>query len=76
MYIYLINDFLRSYALEYNVNFKSHFFTINLITQLCRKTTIHKAQQLVGHRDIRSTARYNRYKLTKKDKLVYLGQAF
>jgi hypothetical protein len=39
MWVGLINKYLKPYANKHNFSIKSHFFRINLITQLLRKTS-------------------------------------
>jgi hypothetical protein len=76
MLIRIINKYLKPYANKHNVIIKSHLFIINLITQLLKKTSINNAQQMVGHVNIRSTVRYNKYKINKKHELSILNYAF
>lgn len=48
-------------------NIKSHSFRINLITHLLKVTSVHKVAEIIGHDDIRSTMKYQRYALSKDE---------
>lgn len=48
-------------------NIKSHSFRINLISSLLRITTVQNVADIVGHDDIRSTLKYQRYALEKAE---------
>ncbi|MFT6689446.1 MAG: integrase/recombinase XerD [Saprospiraceae bacterium] len=48
-------------------NIKSHSFRINLITNLLKVTSVHKVAEIIGHDDIRSTMKYQRYALSKDE---------
>ena len=48
-------------------NIKSHSFRINLITSLLKVTSVHKVAEIIGHDDIRSTMKYQRYALSKDE---------
>jgi len=68
-----INQLLKPFSLKYKINLKSHSFRIGLVTNLFQKnvpsTTV---QEILGHKDLASTLRYNRYKSTKSEKLEAL----
>lgn len=48
-------------------NIKLHSFRINLITNLLKVTSVHKVAEIIGHDDIRSTMKYQRYALSKDE---------
>lgn len=67
--IRLINRDLKSTCklakLPFNV--KSHSFRINLITNLLKVILVHKVAEIIGHDNIRSTMKYQRYVLSKDE---------
>ena len=65
--IRMINDDLKKTCEFANLpfNIKSHSFRINLITNLLKVTSVHKVAEIIGHDDIRSTMKYQRYALSK-----------
>jgi site-specific recombinase XerD len=46
-------------------NIKSHSFRVSVISKLLQVTTVQNVASIVGHRDIRSTMCYDRYRLSK-----------
>lgn len=72
----LINKYLTPFSKEKNLILTSHSFRINFITSILKKNKIQDAQQIVGHRDIRSTVAYNRYKLSSAEQYKNLEDAF
>lgn len=71
-----VNKKLKPYAAEFNLNLTSHSFRAGFITQLLHKVPVHKVQQLAGHKDVRSTIRYNRHNLTAQEKINILDESF
>lgn len=67
--IWMINDDLKKTCEFANLpfNIKSHSFRINLITNLLKVTSVHKVAEIIGHDDIRSTMKYQRYALSKDE---------
>jgi len=67
--IRMINNDLKTTCklakLPYNI--KSHSFRINIITNLLKVTSVHKVAEVIGHEDIRSTMKYQRYALSKDE---------
>lgn len=67
--IRLINRDLRSTCnlngISYNV--KSHSFRIHVISSLLKLTSVQHVADIIGHNDIRSTLKYSRYSLSKKE---------
>ena len=47
-------------------NIKSHSFRINVISNLLKHTTVQNVADIIGHNDIRSTLKYSRYSMSKK----------
>jgi len=48
-------------------NIKSHSFRINLISNLLKITSVQNVADIIGHDDIRSTLKYQRYALDKEE---------
>jgi integrase len=48
-------------------NIKSHSFRINLISSLLKITSVQHVADIIGHDDIRSTLKYQRYALEKEE---------
>ena len=67
--IRMINNDLKSTCelAKLPFNIKSHSFRINLITNLLKVTSVHKVAEIIGHDDIRSTMKYQRYALSKDE---------
>jgi transposase InsO family protein len=61
--IRLVNKDLlaTSKTLNNPLNVKSHSFRVGLITALLKKTSLIKTAQIVGHKSVLSTEKYNRY---------------
>ena len=64
----MCNKFLNPYWQKYKLNLKSHSFRIHFVTQALKHSTTQQAQKLVGHKDIRTTLKYNRHLMAKTDK--------
>lgn len=47
-------------------NIKSHSFRIHVISSLLKITSVQNAVDIIGHNDIRSTLKYSRYSMSKK----------
>ena len=67
--IRLINNDLKNTCqlndIRYNI--KSHSFRIYVISSLLTKTSVHNVADIIGHNDVRSTLKYARYALSKKE---------
>lgn len=48
-------------------NIKSHSFRIYVIASLLRVTSVQNVADVIGHNDIRSTMKYSRYALNKRE---------
>jgi integrase len=61
--IRLVNKDLLATSTTLNnpLNVKSHSFRVGLITALLKKTSLIKTAQIVGHKSVLSTEKYNRY---------------
>ncbi len=70
----LINKILRPFTNGLNIS--SHSFRIGYVTQILRHSSVDRAQAFVGHKDIRSTMRYNRYLHGTEEDLKILNLAF
>lgn len=46
-------------------NLKSHSFRVSVISKLLRVSTVQNVADIMGHQDVRSTMKYNRYRLAK-----------
>ena len=75
-FIKLINKFLEPFATLHGLNLKSHSFRINYVTQVIRHKSIETAQFMIGHTDIRSTSKYNRFMQTPKERDDLLEKMF
>ena len=56
-----LNDFIKQATCKFNLKLTSHSFRVNYITSLLRSTPLEKVSKIVGHADIRTTVRYDRY---------------
>ena len=56
-------------------NVRSHSFRINYATSLLRKAPLEVVAEMIGHRDIKTTLKYNRYVVSKDERLSILGDA-
>ena len=67
--IRLINKDLKSTCQLNNIsyNVKSHSFRIHVISSLLKLTSVQHVADINGHDDIRSTLKYTRYSLSKKE---------
>jgi integrase/recombinase XerD len=67
--IRFINNDLKSTCELNNIpfNIKSHSFRINLVTALLKLTTVQNVASIIGHSDVKTTMKYNRYSLTKTE---------
>jgi len=71
-----VNKFLAVFAKEHQIKVSSHSFRIAYVTKSLNHTTAHKAQQLIGHADIRSTMKYSRYMLDISEEKEILDKMF
>ena len=67
--IKMINKDLKETCKRFNIpfNVKSHSFRINMITNLLKVTSVQHTADIIGHEDIRSTMKYNRYAMSKSE---------
>lgn len=74
----LVNNDLRQTCATFgiNLNIKSHSFRAGLITSLLKTTTLVETAQIVGHKCVLSTMRYNRYALDEEQIRSVLTKAF
>ena len=63
------------FQIEFNEEYSSHCFRIGYITKLLHVAAPHQVAEMVGHKSIASTLRYNRYDLTVKDQIDFLNEA-
>nr|NP_689349.1 putative integrase/recombinase protein [Chaetosphaeridium globosum]AAM96636.1 putative integrase/recombinase protein [Chaetosphaeridium globosum] len=56
-----INNFIKPAANHFNVKLSSHSFRINYITNLLKVMKIERVQQIIGHKSVNTTAKYDRY---------------
>jgi site-specific recombinase XerD len=59
-----LNRILKEVSKSTHKNLKTHSFRINLTTSLIQAVGIHDASKVIGHKDIRTTERYNRSVIT------------
>lgn len=62
--------------LNINLNIKSHSFRVGFITKLIKELDILQASQIVGHKSINSTIRYNRYVPNSQEIRTILNKVF
>lgn len=72
----MCNKFLKPYWHKHKLNLKSHSFRIHFVTQALKHTTTRQAQELVGHKDIRSTIKYNPHTMETREKENVLNKMF
>lgn len=56
-----INRFIEPAILEFNLILTSHSFRINYVTKLLGQVPLQRVKTIVGHKDIRTTERYDRF---------------
>lgn len=56
-----INAQLQPAVQRFGLNIKSHSFRVGYITNLLKRAPVQHASVIVGHKDLRSTMKYNRY---------------
>ena len=56
-----INRFMQPAISKFNLILTSHSFRINSVPKLLRQVPLQKVQKIVGHKDIRTTERYDRF---------------
>lgn len=61
-----INRFMQPAISEFNLNLTSHSFRINYITKLLRTVPLQNVKTIIGHKDIRTTERYDRFVVDPK----------
>lgn len=75
-WIKLLNENLMFFTTKYNLKIKSHSFRINYVTNILKHSSVDRAQQFVGHKDIRSTIAYSRYQIGDQESLDILEKSF
>jgi len=71
-----INKYLNLVNTDKDLNLSSHSFRVGFVTNSLKHTTLHKAQVLIGHADVRSTMKYSRYLLEREEEDDILNQMF
>lgn len=61
-----INRFMQPAISKFNLILTSHSFRINYITRLLRVVPLQNVKTIVGHKDIRTTERYDRFVVDPK----------
>lgn len=78
-FLKFVNSDMKTTCEIFQINFSdeysSHCFRIGYITRLLHAATPHQVAEMVGHKSIASTLRYNRYDLTVKDQIDFLNAA-
>lgn len=72
----LLNNKLKIYAKKHNLIIKSHSFRISYVTRILKHSSIDRAQNFVGHKDLRSTQAYNRYNISNEESLNILARSY
>ena len=76
-WIALMNKHLVYYSSEFGTKLRSHSCRINFVTSLIAiETPLNIVKDMVGHTDLRSTLRYNRFLLLDAKRAELLDQAF
>jgi transposase InsO family protein/site-specific recombinase XerD len=60
-WIRTLNNFIKQAVPQFKLVLSSHSFRVNYITSLLRSVPLERVSQLIGHSDVRTTCRYNRY---------------
>jgi len=55
-------------------NIKFHSFRINIVSSLLKNTSVQKAAQIIGHKNINSTMAYKRYAIQKEEIRILLDK--
>lgn len=74
-WIRFLNRRLVAYTDGLYKNVRSHSFRINYTTSLLRKAPLQLVAELLGHRDIKTTLRYNRYLANREERIDILRDA-
>jgi integrase len=78
-FIRYVNNDIEATLQKFGIakNYRAHSFRVNLITQLLRTgTSLEATADIIGHKNILSTLRYNRYSLNNQEKIDRLNLAF
>ena len=74
-FVNLINKQLAVFGKKHNMVLKSHSFRINYVSSMLPHSSVQDAQQIIGHKDVRSTMAYARYELKESNKLKILSKS-
>jgi integrase len=71
-----LNKILQGFAKKEGLKgITTHCFRVNFITCMLTKLPIQQVQKIVGHRDIKTTAVYDRFDLQKDSLLLTMSEA-
>lgn len=75
--IEFVNDDINNTCKIYNINrnYSSHSFRVNYITEILKQIPVHKAAHFIGHKNIQSTLKYNRYSFDRDYQADVLDKA-
>ena len=68
------NDLLKPYGEKYNLKIRTHSFRISLITELLKNSDSNVVKDIMGHKDLNTTLRYNRGTTPNKKKFEALNK--
>lgn len=74
-WIRFMNSRLVKYTEGICENVRSHSFRVNYTTSLLKHAPLEQVAEIIGHRDIKTTLRYNRYRVTKQERIDVLVKA-
>ncbi|KAL6766029.1 hypothetical protein ACKKBG_M90135 (mitochondrion) [Auxenochlorella protothecoides x Auxenochlorella symbiontica] len=75
-WIYFINSRLLEKTRHLGLNIKSHSFRVNFVTSLLKHAPLQIVSNLIGHTNISTTVKYDRYYPNKDETLNLLEKAF
>jgi site-specific recombinase XerD len=65
-WVKIINRFIKPAAEAFDKPLSSHSFRVNYITGLLKSMSIEKVRAIIGHKNIATTATYDRYAPNRK----------
>lgn len=74
-WIRFINTRIAKYTNGIFENVRSHSFRVNYATSLLKHAPLEQVAEIIGHRDIKTTLRYNRYRANREECVNWIVKA-
>lgn len=68
------NNLLKPYGEKHKLKLQTHSFRISLVTELLKSSDVNVVKDIIGHKNISTTLRYNRGTTPDKKKVEALNQ--